>query len=127
MSKYLRNNIRFSYCALALLPGFDWHRLSGENQAEDFAENQFFNQEGDCEGEDHSGGDCDGCDCELHGFPPMNSLWLLLAATRDSHRYHLRLGNGGIGLRGIAEDFGNLGIALPANFYQVSHLNHAEE
>src|SRR5207247_11472176 len=66
VSKDFRNSIGSPFSASAHGPGFDRDRLTGKDQAEDFAEDQFFDQQCDSEREGHSGDDCDGRDCELH-------------------------------------------------------------
>src|SRR5947208_8931053 len=66
VSKYFRNSMGSPFSASANAPGFDRDRLTGKDQAEDLAEDQFFDQQCDSEREGHSCDDCDSCDCELH-------------------------------------------------------------
>jgi|SRR6185369_87827 hypothetical protein len=62
VSKYLSSSIR----APSLTLEFSFHRLGREKKAEDFSKDQFFDQEGDGNGEDQSGDGSNGGDYELH-------------------------------------------------------------
>src|SRR5438874_4403798 len=75
VSKYFRNSIGSPFSASAHAPGFDRDRLTGKDQAEDLAEDQFFDQQCDSEREGHSCDDCDSCDCELHKVLRSTSLF----------------------------------------------------
>src|SRR5207245_4098463 len=68
VSKYFRNSMGSPFSASAHAPGFDRDRLTGKDQAEDFSEDQFFDQQCDSEREGHSCDDCDSCDCEFRNL-----------------------------------------------------------